>query len=195
MPSLKLSLTLAAATLSLAGCVYDYPPVGYVPVGPYDYRAYEPGTRYREPQRPYAYGPAVPPYNQDIYGYGRRHYRPVPESGGGYGVPPGYGMPPYPDERSSGPRDYAPPPEQRSFPPSDVDVPDADRSGPSRSAPPPTRQESPSPSSGEHPTATKTGKPGRVKVPFPPYRELDVSGMASGSLARDPTSGKIFRVP
>lgn len=190
MPSFNLSLVLATAALSLAGCVYDYyPPVGYVPVGPYDYRAYEPGTRYREPQRPYAYGPAVPPYNADVYGYGRRYYRPVPESGWGYGNPP------YGDERSSAPRDYAPPPDQRSIPPSDVDVPDADRSAPPKSAPSTNKQDSPASSSGEHPTATKTGKPGRVKVPFPPYRELDVSGMPSGSLARDPTSGKIFRVP
>ncbi len=38
-------------------------------------------------------------------------------------------------------------------------------------------------------------KYGRVKMSFPPYSELDVEGLASGSLAKDPTSGKIFRVP
>ncbi|MEQ1749608.1 MAG: hypothetical protein ABL974_09320 [Prosthecobacter sp.] len=36
---------------------------------------------------------------------------------------------------------------------------------------------------------------GRVKMSFPPYTELDVQGLASGSLAQDPISGKIFRVP
>jgi hypothetical protein len=34
-----------------------------------------------------------------------------------------------------------------------------------------------------------------VKSPFPPYGELDVTGLASGSLAKDPVSGKVFRVP
>lgn len=36
---------------------------------------------------------------------------------------------------------------------------------------------------------------GRAKMPFPPYTEVDVQGLASGSLAKDPTSGKVFRVP
>jgi len=45
------------------------------------------------------------------------------------------------------------------------------------------------------PKATRSEKPGRVKSPFPPYGELDVSGMQSGSLAKDPSNGKIFRVP
>lgn len=36
---------------------------------------------------------------------------------------------------------------------------------------------------------------GRAKMPFPPYTEVDVQGLASGSLAKDPTSGKTFRVP
>jgi hypothetical protein len=45
------------------------------------------------------------------------------------------------------------------------------------------------------PTATQGSRSGRVKIPFPPYSELDVSGMPSGSLAKDPTSGRIFRIP
>ena len=36
---------------------------------------------------------------------------------------------------------------------------------------------------------------GRVKSPHPPYNELDVTGLPSGSLATDPTTGKVFRVP
>lgn len=59
--------------------------------------------------------------------------------------------------------------------------------------PPPGQVELPV---GQVPTAAKVGnRPGLVKCPFPPYRELDVSGLASGSLARDPVSGKMFRVP
>ncbi len=49
---------------------------------------------------------------------------------------------------------------------------------------------------GQVPTAVRVGnRPGLVETPFPPYGQLDVSGMASGSLARDPVSGKLFRVP
>ena len=45
------------------------------------------------------------------------------------------------------------------------------------------------------PYGTRTNTPGRAKSPYPPYRELDVSGMKSGSMAKDPTTGKVFRVP
>lgn len=45
------------------------------------------------------------------------------------------------------------------------------------------------------PVATKTDKPNRVKSPHPPNRELDVTGFTRGDLARDPTTGKMFRVP
>jgi hypothetical protein len=44
-------------------------------------------------------------------------------------------------------------------------------------------------------TGTRTSKTTRVKSPYPPYNELDVSGLPSGSLAQDPTTQKIFRVP
>jgi hypothetical protein len=47
----------------------------------------------------------------------------------------------------------------------------------------------------EVPVASKGSKPGRVKLPFPPYSELDVTGLQPGSLAKDPTSGKVFRLP
>jgi hypothetical protein len=45
------------------------------------------------------------------------------------------------------------------------------------------------------PYGTRTNTPGRAKSPYPPHRELDVSGMKSGSMAKDPTTGKVFRVP
>lgn len=41
----------------------------------------------------------------------------------------------------------------------------------------------------------KTGKPGRVISPYPPYKELDITGLDSGSLALDPTTQKVFEVP
>lgn len=46
------------------------------------------------------------------------------------------------------------------------------------------------------PTATRVpNRPTRVKSPFPPYGELDVTGLPSGSLAKDPVTGRIFKVP
>jgi hypothetical protein len=47
----------------------------------------------------------------------------------------------------------------------------------------------------EVPVATRSGKPGRVKSPFPPFTELDITGLNSGSLAKDPGTGQVFRVP
>lgn len=44
-------------------------------------------------------------------------------------------------------------------------------------------------------TGSKTSKAGRVKSPYPPYNELDVSGLTTGSLALDPTTQKVFKVP
>jgi hypothetical protein len=41
----------------------------------------------------------------------------------------------------------------------------------------------------------RTAKPGRVTSPYPPYQELDVTGLSSGSLALDPTTQKVFEVP
>jgi len=45
------------------------------------------------------------------------------------------------------------------------------------------------------PTAQKTEMMGRVVSPYPPHRELDVAGLPSGSLARDPSVDKIFILP
>jgi hypothetical protein len=65
----------------------------------------------------------------------------------------------------------------------------APRSAPPKLAQPPTQDKK------EILTGTKTKNPDRVKSPYAPYNELDVAGMASGSLARDPTTGRVFRVP
>jgi len=45
------------------------------------------------------------------------------------------------------------------------------------------------------PVATLSKTPGRVISPYPPNRELDVRGLPSGSLALDPTTQKVFKVP
>lgn len=56
--------------------------------------------------------------------------------------------------------------------------------------------DSPAPAStGSTLTGTRTTKAGLVKSPYPPYNELDVTGLPTGSLAMDPTTGKVFRVP
>jgi hypothetical protein len=43
--------------------------------------------------------------------------------------------------------------------------------------------------------ARRTSNPNRVISPYPPYNVIDVTGFESGSLARDPSNKKIFRVP
>ena len=45
------------------------------------------------------------------------------------------------------------------------------------------------------PVGKKSSKAGRVISPFPPYNELDVTDLPSGSLALDPTTQKVFQVP
>jgi hypothetical protein len=52
---------------------------------------------------------------------------------------------------------------------------------------PPTRD--------EYPTAEKTDNPNQVLSPYSPYNVIDVEGFRSGQLAKDPSNGKIFRVP
>jgi len=50
-------------------------------------------------------------------------------------------------------------------------------------------------SGGSFPKGGKTSKAGRVTSPYAPYKELDVTGLESGSLALDPTTQKVFEVP
>ncbi|WP_050026880.1 hypothetical protein [Verrucomicrobium sp. BvORR034] len=83
--------------------------------------------------------------------------------------------------------DSTPAPEPRRQEPTVADEPStASNSKPS----------TPSPAASGAPlVGSKTAKPGRVKSPYPPYNELDVTGLSSGSLAMDPTTQKVFRVP
>jgi len=60
----------------------------------------------------------------------------------------------------------------------------------------PTTSSQPTVSAGqEFPTGSVGKKPGRVVSPYPPHNELDVRGLPSGSLALDPTTQKVFKVP
>jgi len=53
---------------------------------------------------------------------------------------------------------------------------------------PPTRE--------QYPTAERTDNPNQVISPYAPdYNVIDVEGFRSGQLAKDPSNGKIFRVP
>lgn len=68
----------------------------------------------------------------------------------------------------------------------------------SESTPPPSPQTSSNTSSlgsGSFLKGKKASKPGRVISPYPPYKELDITGLESGSLALDPTTQKVFEVP
>ena len=79
----------------------------------------------------------------------------------------------------------SPPKPKEPEPPANVET---------ESTPTPTPPKAPSDSSNVM-TGTKTGKSGRVKSPYAPYSELDVTGLPSGSLALDPTTQKVFRIP
>lgn len=59
----------------------------------------------------------------------------------------------------------------------------------------PEKKPESAPSGGAFLKGKRTNKPGRVISPYPPYQELDVSGLSSGSLALDPTTQKVFEVP
>ena len=51
------------------------------------------------------------------------------------------------------------------------------------------------PDESDYPFGSIGSEPGRVKSPYPPYNELDVTGLGTGQLAIDPTTDQIFRVP
>lgn len=51
------------------------------------------------------------------------------------------------------------------------------------------------PTRDQYPTAQRTNNPNRVLSPYAPYNVIDVEGFRSGQLAKDPSNGKIFRIP
>jgi hypothetical protein len=51
------------------------------------------------------------------------------------------------------------------------------------------------PTQDEHPVAQRTANPNHVISPFSPFNVINVEGFRSGQLAKDPSNGKIFRIP
>ncbi|MBE7497224.1 MAG: hypothetical protein HS117_19960 [Verrucomicrobiaceae bacterium] len=91
------------------------------------------------------------------------------------------------------------PPKTQSAPPPPVKEkepePVAPRRTETKSKDDPPAEFPASSNSGSFLKGKKTSKPGRVISPYPPYKELDVTGLDSGSLALDPTTQKVFEVP
>jgi hypothetical protein len=53
----------------------------------------------------------------------------------------------------------------------------------------------PEPAAPNYPVARRTNNADEVESPYPPHHRINISGFRSGQLAKDPKSGKIFRVP
>jgi hypothetical protein len=60
---------------------------------------------------------------------------------------------------------------------------------------PPAPQPAPQPTRDQYPTAERTANPNQVLSPYAPYNVIDVEGFRTGQLAKDPSNGKIFRIP
>ncbi|MFD0892939.1 hypothetical protein KBB96_16085 [Luteolibacter ambystomatis] len=175
MIRLSLAVAIAAGGLLLTSCDPYGPPPGYGPRSPYD----APGPRAPGPRqmRGDGYGNGDP-YGPNDGGYGNGYGQ-----GGdsGYGRDGGYGGgsrggDPYGSNDGGG---YTENPTPRTNPPS--------TGGSSGSGTGSGKK--------DYPTATKTANPGRVLSPYPPYNVINVEDIKSGKLAKDPSTGEIFRVP
>lgn len=165
------------------------PPPGYSP------QPQQPGYQY--PQQPQ--GQTQPRYN----------YPPQPANPPRTQqptAPPAKGATPAPTTQGkSNTRTYSPP-KVNDSPSKTQSTPRVKE--PAQEPPPPTTTTRRSESTPKEPPTTassggsgsflkgkKTSKPGRVISPYPPYKELDITGLESGSLALDPTTQKVFEVP
>jgi hypothetical protein len=133
------------------------------------------------PAEPYAQ--QRPPYRngEPYYPYGPGGRAPGTETGQFEPVPDGNGPPPPPvgaPMTQQGPP-LAPRPTSPRIDP-DMDAPDTDPAPAPRPA---------------YPEAKRTANPNQVISPYAPYNVIDVEGFKSGQLAKDPSNGKIFRVP
>lgn len=165
----------ACASLILGGCVYV--PAGY-------YAANRPRPHGPPPPPPPAPGPG---HFEDGTPY---YFHPNNSLGPGPRYPRARGRTLYLEDETEDPVMEDP-----SDEPED-DVADGGNTpspAPSPPSEPPKAPEKVDPAT--VPAATRTSTPGRVKSPYPPHRELDVTGMRSGSMAKDPTTGKVFRIP
>lgn len=139
------------------------------------------------PVEPYAQQP--PPYRggepYSPYGPGNRApgpYAPAPYAGSGDGSETGRFEPVPGGNGPQPPPPVAPRPTSPRIDP-DMDIAD-DAPPPPAPAPKPT-----------YPEAKRTANPNQVISPYAPYNVIDVEGFKNGALAKDPSNGKIFRVP
>ena len=51
------------------------------------------------------------------------------------------------------------------------------------------------PTPNDYPVAQRTANPNHVISPYSPFNVINVEGFRSGQLAKDPSNGKIFRIP
>jgi hypothetical protein len=76
----------------------------------------------------------------------------------------------------------------RPYPPGEQGQPQPDRpEGEEKLITPPTRE--------DYPVAQRTANPNHVISPYSPFNVINVEGFRSGQLAKDPSNGKIFRIP
>ena len=191
---------------------YDSQPQGYGPNGGYSLDSTP--RQYQAPNYPQQQPLPGSQYPQQQQAQPRYNYPPQPAN------PARTQQPTVPQNKSTTPtpsksapptntRKYSPPKVTESPAKSSSKAPATTRTPqPAPDAPPPTTttrrsasapKEQPSTASsstsGSFLKGRKTSKPGRVISPYPPYKELDITGLESGSLALDPTTQKVFEVP
>lgn len=172
---------------------YAQPPAGYYPQQP----AYQQPTVPPSPRQPgYSYPPGQTPPSTSSNRTAAKTPAPTPapqkSSTSRTYTPPkvGSATPKTTKPKTSAPEPAAPtPPSPAPAPPPMV------ASRRSETTPPQEPPRSAAGGSSSFPRGGKTSKPGRVTSPYPPYKELDVTGLDSGSLALDPTTQKVFEVP
>ena len=187
---------------------YPIPGSGYVPQ--------QPGYQYPQQQPP-----AQPRYNLPPPQHSQQHSSPAPTHSKPQSTtthsksPPPAPTPQSKPSSSSSTRKYTPPKVSDSPPPtkttsktatvSPKKEPKPDDPPPPPAPTPTTRRSESTPkefpttassgASGSFLKGKKTTKPGRVISPYAPFKELDITGLESGSLALDPTTQKVFEVP
>ncbi len=110
---------------------------------------------------------------------------PYPPQRGPYGPRPA----PYYDDERYPPRDSA------YAPPSRFETEDFNERPNYRPQRRPEPEVQAPPNREQYPVAQRTANPNQVLSPYSPYNVIDVEGFRSGQLAKDPSNGKIFRVP
>lgn len=195
---------------------WDNPPPAYGPNGGYSLESTprqptapnypKPRSGYQQPQQPGYQYPQPKAQSQPRYSYPpqqpttptTRSQQPAPKL-----------KTPSPSSRTYSPPKVSQTPPKTTSKPATQPQPPPPEPKPQEPAPPPVttrrsestpREQSPgttasSGSSSSFLKGRKTAKPGRVISPYPPYKELDITGLESGSLALDPTTQKVFEVP